>query len=412
MCSTSMRMTKATSNNSNSCFRLSQWQSHEASAQPTVHTADASDGEPNRRLREKIDKLVLDSRTLIWLESCDVQTARSAIGLAQRIGGTVHVGESTGSHTLKAVMASEGWLGTTLSEMATRSDLIVTLGDSIRSEAPLLPARFFNSSTRTNSSHWLHITSRELPTPPTDASHPHTAQTQSPDEIICVPRENWFAWFTQLALSLQSNQPLSDSDSTNQSAKTLAHRLKSAPQTTWLWDIDELHFSTDELLIRRMLTICRLLSDTQRCSLLPLDMNVGRVTAEETLLWLTGCSTTASYAEGRWQSPTRYLGYSLEQWQRSFNTIIMVSNLPKLRSLPSLQSDLILQTQPVQSGCEFQVAAIGVTASGHLFRGDRGMVHYVPALMQSTMPTAADILTSLANQHSAGALEVFHAAGA
>jgi hypothetical protein len=154
--------------------------------------------------------------------------------------------------------------------------------------------------------------------------------------------------------------------------------LAEANYSTWAWDVDEFHFATDELLIRRMLEIAQVLSETKRCSLLPLDMNVGRVTAEETLLWLTGCSPTATFAQGKWRAATRYAQYSLEQWQQSFETVIMISNLPSLRSLPNLRCDVVLQTQPTSNPSALQIAAVGLSTSGHVFRGDRGTVHYVP----------------------------------
>ncbi len=390
MCATSMRSLMKRESEPFDCFQLTKWQS-----QVPAHSNSGNDAPgvaQQNQLRSQLETLRLGKRTLLWLGGCDVQTVRSAVKLAERIAGTIHVAESPGSYALKSVIASEGWLGTTLSEISARAKLVVTLGDSIIREAPLLAKRFFHKSTQQTPPFWLHISQREF-TEPT----PNFGQT--PDEVIYVPRDEWFDWMTFLALRLQADSsnvdPISTCCSAGESARLLAARLRSAEHVVWLWDIDELQVDTDELVIRRLLTIARKLAETQRCALLPLDSNVGRVTAEETLLWLTGCSTTATFVDGRWQSQRRYSGYSLAQWRESFDTIVTICNLPGLRSLPTLEADLVLQTQPSQHSHELQVAAVGITGSGHLFRGDRGAVHFVPAIHAECLPSAASVLSHL-----------------
>ncbi len=385
-----------------SCTRLARWRSFEltdtfppAMAQPEAGLSP--------QVQEQLAALQLGSRTLIWLEGCDVRAARGAVKLAEKLGCTVHVGESNGSRSLKSVMASEGWLGTTLSEVSARTELVLTLGDGIIREAPLIAARFFRSVTRTSQPYWLHLS-------PTRIVAAIRGNVATPNEIVHVPRADWFNWLTELAMCLQADRAAPDSAPTvgltGESVKLVANRLRATEHSVWLWDNDELHEGTDELIIRRLLTLARQLSETRRCALLPLDSNVGRVTADETLLWLTGCSNTASYVAGQWLTQPRYSGYTLADWEASFDAIILVSNLPTMKSLPNLRADLLMQTQSLNEPYALQVAAVGVTDSGHLFRGDRGTVHYFPALQRGVAPTAASVLSHLATTAQAKTMEV------
>ena len=314
-----------------------------------------------------------------------MQTTRAAIQLAQRVGATIHVGQSTGSHATKKVVSSGGWLGTSLSEISARADLIVTLGDGVCREAPLLSERFFQSLTRSTQPNWIHI-----------SQHSGDWGTSSvrPCEVIHWPRAQWFDLLSQLAMYLLDPSDVPDQIK-RPAIKQLTTQLLAAKQTVWLWDVDELHFQSDELIVRRMLSIAQTLSEQSRCNLLPLDLNVGRVTAEETLLWLTGCPTTATWDGERWYRSPRYADYSLEQWSVAFSNIVLVSSLASDRSLPNLPASITFQTTPTTQKHEFQVAAVGTDCSGHLFRGDRGVVLYAESTTSSELPTAAELLTQL-----------------
>lgn len=345
---------------------------------------------------EQLANLVLDSHSLIWLDACDVQTTRAAVKLAQRTGATLHVGQSPGAVAVKNVIASSGWFGTTLAEVAPRAEVIVTVGDGSLSESPLLAERFFRAKSQLQSPHWIHISP--------NACAPHNDLTDAliPNELIHWPRERWFEHFSKLALCLTQNEPIESPD-----VRHLGDRLRGSSNTVWLWDIDDFHFQTDELTIRRLVSIASALNATSRCTLLPLDMNVGRVTAEETLLWLTGCAGTAVWRGDHWYRSSRYIGYSLEQWSAEFPSIVLISNVASDRALPNLPATLVLQSRTSNASSAvtapsdartIQVAAVGLDCSGHLFRGDRGTVHFAKAITPSSLPAAADILSQFTNQ--------------
>ncbi len=371
---------------SKQCNRLNQWLAEAPSPVPEKPASDV----PQRLARVK-----LDAGTLIWLDACDVQTTRAAVRLARQVGATIHVGQSAGSHAVKSVIASDGWLGTTLSELSARAELIVTLGDGVLRKAPLLAERFFQSPARAVQPNWIHISMSQHFSDDVLVGQASGSQLcVTPHNWLHWPREQWFENLTQLALALQPSAS-QVSLSTESTITNLSASLLACKQSVWLWDVDDMHFHADELILRRILSMARSLSEWARCALLPLDLNIGRVTAEETLLWLTGCPTTATWSGNHWYRSPRYVGSSLEQLSGEFSSIVLVQSLASERALPNLLTDLTIKTSPPKQPQEVQVAAVGRDCSGHLFRGDRGTVLYVEATSSSDLPTAAQLLTQL-----------------
>ncbi len=204
--------------------------------------------------------------TLIWLDACDVNATRAAVQLAQKLGATIHVGQSTGSHAVKNVSASEGWLGTTLSELPARAELIVTLGDSVRREAPLLSERFIQTKNRSQQPYWLHLSQHPIDQS-THSTGDESGRALAPNEVMHWPRDQWFDLMSHIALSVMDPSPPNQADIP--SVASVVKRLQSANQIVIVWDVDDLHFQSDELLVRRMASIARSLSEKKRCALLP-----------------------------------------------------------------------------------------------------------------------------------------------
>ncbi len=86
--------------------------------------------------------------------------------------------------------------------------------------------------------------------------------------------------------------------------------------------------------------------------------------------------------------------YSIEQWNAAFDTIIVVSNLPSDRPTPNLRSQLRLVTHAPRDTVERQVSAVGLEASGHLFRCDKGLVQFLSAAA-CELPHAAEVLDQI-----------------
>ncbi len=329
-----------------------------------------------------------NQKPLIWIDAADVNTVRAAVQLAQTAHATIHVGQSTGSRSAHRILTTEGWIGTSLAEVATHADLIVTLGTSILSEAPLLRARFLAPAIDNRQAEWCHI-----------GDDPSC--TSGATAFVHWPRSQWYKQLTELLLSLQQS-PGEDRQEPGlkreQAGRALLDKLRRAKSIVWLWDAEEFCDSIDELCIRRLLGIARQLSLHTRCSLLRLDAQVGRITGEETLLWLTGFAPTASFNGQSWRCPQHLERTRLEDWQRDFDSILLIRTVPTPTPLPRLLATHYLlqhyEAKPVGTTINSvtPVGCVGVDRPGHLWRGDRATVMLCGATTRQTDSTllAAD----------------------
>ncbi len=371
------------------CPRLSDWRNR--------FDLRTSEDRFEEERSDRLHQIKIDSSSLIWLDGTDVRTTRHVVRMAQRTGATIHVGQSPGSPALKRVMRIERWHGTTLAEIASQCDLIVTIGDGVLTESPLLIDRFWDRPDASVNRHWFHITSESV----VDGGRA-TRLARQPDRTILVERRDWYAFFTLLALELDSQaETLGGAKDPNlpmAEAVEVAGCIVQHRACALVWDIDDLYFDVDETILRRLASIARIIHDREdghRCGLLPIDMQLGRLTAEETLMWMTGHASTIRWRQDRWDSPSHVESFSIDDWQTHFETIVLVNNVARLKSSPNLNATLSLQTSAARGSNEIQVASVGVDDSGHLFRGDKAFVGYYPATCNSQLKPAVYWLQTL-----------------
>lgn len=379
---------------SSTCPRRTQWIERSAAnlaANPAANIRSATTTPLRARIDTIADQFRASRRPLMWIDSADVHTLRCAVALAEAVRGTIHIGQSTGAIASHRVLTSQGWLGSSLAEVASHADLIISLGSGLHTEAPLLAPRFFAPALIGDRAQWWHIASRDSASPASPwrdlSSHASTCTDHrplSPNWTAVWPRADWYAQLTHIMLGLQDDSARADAvaGQLHESTRQLLDRLRSAKNTVWLWDVDEFRDAIDELCIQRLLGISRLLSQTARCGLIGLDAQVGRVTALETLLWLTGCSGTAQFDGQHWSQPHGLAELAMEQWPTVFDAIMVVRSLPSVYPLPSLPAGQFLVPQqsllPDHIGPEkvTAVASVGVDCDGHVMRGDRATLLY------------------------------------
>lgn len=334
------------------CPRRSKWIASHAGRSPGADGPGA------------LEALALKHDSLIWIDAADVNTTRAVVDLAKQTGASVHVGQTPGSEVMGRVMASEGWLGTSLSELSQQADLVISVGDRLLSQMPLLAARYFVPQRAAESKGWFHL-----------AASP--GQAQAGMQRMEVDRQDWFAVFTDLLMALKSppaalpaGSPMTD----------LLAAMRQSKYAALVWQTDDLVDDLDELWVRRLAAIAEQQSKTSRCSLLCLDSSPGRLTAEETLLWLTGCGPTAQYRDGHWRQPPGVPARELADWQSRYASIVIVRAVPTQLPLPALQAELVLtpaselQYVPASAKKVCAVSTTCIDTPGFLFRGDRGGV--------------------------------------
>lgn len=320
-------------------------------------------------------------RPLIWLDGADVQTTRCAVQLCQVSGAAIAVSQSTGQRSVQQVMASDGWLGTTLADMTRHSRLILTLGDRCLENSPLLVDRFFSELPDRSQRHWFHISDKQ------PDNWPHHVR---PDSHLVWPRSSWYANVVSLQLGLRR---LGSQSRCVPIDLRLIETLGSSSNTTVMFDPDELTDEHDQMLVQQLLHLCRYRSQYARCNLLAWDSDVGSVTAQTVLLWLTGCCGFARPTLSGWSSHDSIAGYSWSDWQEQFDGILMIRCAPSMRRLPQLSSDITLCENPrsVVAGLHHGfhlVAAAGLDCDAFFCRGDHAMISFSKGQKPSQATTA------------------------
>ena len=275
---------------------------------------------------------------------------------------------------------------------------MITLGDSILSEAPLLADRFLHRAGAAAGEvvqlEWMHIGSPSS-TPPKGCS-----------QVIELGRTAWYAELTDLLLALRSGQA---SLLENSPLTPLYAKLQTARYAVWLWETDEFVDSIDELTVRRLAALARWQTEQARGSLLCLESNLGRVTAEETLLWLTGCKTTARWDGAQWHSPPSLREYSMDDWRQAFAARLILRSVPTVEPLPDLDASMLIvpagQALTASAGDRrvVRVPAVGESSCGLLFRGDRGTVATVKQACAAGPTVGGAVESSRTSRQSAPA---------
>jgi hypothetical protein len=386
--------------------------------------ADGAAAHDLATLHHALHRLASANRPLVWLESTDVQTARAAVRLAQQLGATVHVAGTGAGGVRKAVIQNDGWLGCSLADVSAHAEFLLHVGTSHLRELPLLASRFFQP-----------LQQHAVLGPDAPASVPVA-------QHFPFPRDSWLELLTLTLLQLRAepntsepntsepntsepntSEPKTSEPKTSEpeesslmaAARDLAAVLRDSSYSVVLWGEDELSTAHDQLLVRRLLEITRCLSETTRASLLMLESDPGKNTAQDVVLWLTNCAATVRFHHGGWQAVEATDHFTLDDWRREYDWIVCVRALPSVQALPAIDFDWIIDTchssQPsgeAQRARRVAAAAVGLEVGGHVTRGDHGQVCYLPPLPNrrySQLPTASQWLERLQalRQQPAGA---------
>lgn len=329
---------------------------------------------------------------LIWVDGCDVETMRSAVKLAQVWQASIVVSKPRGAKHITSITCNDGWLGTTLADAARHSQLVIALGDGWRSGLPRLKERFFGHCDELV---WWDICDSKHNVSTADCSDKTEDQSGGRSRIAPWPRNRWYSQFSHLTQQIRSNQP-ADEDG-------LLQAILKSQYTTILWDKSELSLVDDEFVVYQLNQLASLRSQTARCSLLPLDENVGTDTASAVLLWLTGCSDIATFKQNSWTSPSHFQHYSTSDWNAEFDFVVRISNTVSRQMLSGPKANLHICHASLDdsnassnrvysdnnSSQHICVGTAGVDHDSILFRGDHGMTCFAPADDQAFGSTAS-----------------------
>jgi hypothetical protein len=357
-------------------------------------------------------------RPLIWIDGADVAATRAAVALAWKHQAAVHIPQSQGGRGVQQVVCSDGWLGTTLADAAEHAHLVITLGTSWLNQMPLLLERWIRRSpanarnTAVAPRQWWQIGSPPSQTTQLNSFLESRIQNSKPDQWLRWPRCDWYPRFSEVVRGLNElgqqgppsiAKPNAAPVAADDEVARLVHAIGNSPNTTIVWEQSELDRPEDEMLVYRLLNLARIRNRTARCNLLPLNADVGRETARETLLWLTGCDCLATPHGDHWVDSQETLSEPCSRWLPRFDAILMVRNTPSVTPLPDIGWQIALVGHGIachhaDSSSAIPVALAGVHAPAFLLRGDRGVFQFAAVEQSQVVYSASQILQLAASR--------------
>jgi len=326
----------------------------------------------------------------------DVQGAREAARLADRLGGVLDHMNSPAAIRNTMVLQDGGWIITTLSEIRNRADLLLVVGTDVVSRFP----RFFERCIANRETLFgadrecevIYLGRAGTPGP----SVPERKASVIPCDVARL-HEGFGAMRALLAgrrldAAEAAGRPIGD-------WQALADRMKRAHYGVVAWAAADLDFPHAELTIQVLAELVKDLNRTTRFSGLPLGGSDGDVTADSVQLWQTGFGSRTSFGQGIPQhDPWQYSAAAL--LQSGADVLLWISSFSGTRTPPATAVPTIVLGHPAMRldrdpAVFIPVGTPGVDHAGHLFRVDRVVTLPVAQLRDSTLPSVADTLAAI-----------------
>lgn len=326
----------------------------------------------------------------------DVQGARAAGRLADRLGGVLDHMNSPAAMRNTLVLQDGGWIITTLSEIRNRADLLVVAGTDIVSRFP----RFFERCIANRET--LFGTDRECEVvflgrgPSGGGSVPELKASVIPcevgrlHEVFGVLRALLAG--RRLDAAEAGGRPISE-------WRALGERMQSARYGVIAWAAADLDFPHAELTVQALSELVKDLNRTTRFSGIPLGASDGDLTSDSVHLWQTGFGSRTSFGQGTPQhdahqfSAARLLesGADVMLWISSFTA----SRTPPATAIPTIVLGHPGMTFEREPAVFIPVGTPGLDHAGHLFRLDRVVALPLARLRDSTLPSVAEAITTI-----------------
>jgi len=361
---------------------------HDAS--PSIDGASV----PIERAIERASEILSGARQPLFLcAGTDVAGVRGLLELAERTGGIFdHVNSEAVLRNL-LVLQDTGWVGTTLTEVRNRCDLLLVAGSGVTHRFP----RFFERCLENRES-LFDVGEREilfLGAAPAGFESSHRVS------VLEVALERLGEVFAALRCLL-SGRKLHAKEVAGiplERLSGLLDRMRSARYGVLTWAAADLDFPHAELAIQSACELVQELNLTSRFAVLPLGGTDGDVTATQTATWQSGFPLRIGFGSGAPEfDPWRYSARRLLE-QREADAVLFVSALDPRHHPPATQVPTIVLGRPGTpaggAAVHIPVATPGLHHTGHLFRTDNVVAVRLRQLAQSPWPSAGATLTRI-----------------
>jgi formylmethanofuran dehydrogenase subunit B len=327
----------------------------------------------------------------------DVDGARAAGRLADRLGGVLdHMNSATFLRNVM-VLQDTGWITTTLSEVRNRADLLIIAGGDVVSRFP----RFFERCVANQETLFDEERRCEViflgP-----GLHPGTTLPGLSPSVIPCDVANLAEAFGLLRAVL-AGRPVRAAGAAGMPLATwtsLASRMKRAKYGVVAWVARDFEFPHAELTVQSLCELVKDLNRETRFSGLPLGGSDADMTADSVHLWQTGFGSRTSFAQGIPENDSYHHSTARLLARGEADALVWISSLNETRTPPSTtiptillgRSGMALEREPQVF---IPVGIPGIDHAGHLFRTDRVVALPLLQLRTSALPSVADALAAI-----------------
>ncbi|NUB26120.1 formylmethanofuran dehydrogenase [Azospirillum brasilense] len=326
----------------------------------------------------------------------DVDGARAALSLAERLGAVVDHALSDGLYRNLAVLQRTGWIATTLAELRNRCDLLLVAGPDPAAFHPRLFERWVEPAPAFQAS-----PSREvvfLCGEPLDA----TRTTLSGLSVTVLAGDPARVGDAAAALAVALAEPSRVSGAAGITAgdiAALAERLRKARYAVVAWAAAAFEGPHADLTVERLVRLVRDANRHTRCAGLPLAGHDNVVGVNQVCTWRFGVPLRTSLAGGTpLHDPHRF---AWARYADVADTIVWVSAFrPEVPTFPAGQTVVALAPPGTvftdEPAVFIPIGTPGIDHPAHVFRSDTVVALRARGLIDRGLPDGATVLKAIA----------------
>ena len=319
----------------------------------------------------------------------DVAGMRVLIELAEQCKGIVDHTNSDAMFRNLRVLQDTGWIGTTLTEIRNRADLLVVAGSDISGRFPRFFERCFGDFDRL-----FETRSRELWFLGSIPDNLPSILRQRTRSLAVDPAR--LAEFFAAMRMLSTGRTLAGKTVAGAPADRLVEllaRMRAARYGVLAWSAADLAFPHADLAIQSMCEFARMLNSETRFSVLPLGGSDADLTAQQVTTWQTGFPVRVNFSNGM---PAQDSGRHGDADAMVFVSALDAERVPPAGNVPCV---VLGRAGMRVDHCSvfIPVSVPGVHHAGHLYRADTVVAIHLRKLTGSALPSAAQALQRILN---------------
>jgi formylmethanofuran dehydrogenase subunit B len=325
--------------------------------------------------------------------AADVAGIRAALALAERLGAVADDLASDGLFRNLRMLQDSGWITTTLSEVRNRMDVMLIIGPDPSAAFP----RFYERCVTPRDTLFGEIsTPRRLFRIGSVSGAAGPAKTEILCDDVRLP-----AALTALRALINEKAATTDPDLPLDVLREVAAALRGAKYGVVAWSAGAFEGNSAELIVQVIAELVRDLNRTTRCSGLPLGGNDNLMGANQVCTWQYGLPLRTSFAGGVPRHDPLLNAARRRIGAAEADAVVWVSAF-KADVPAGLPANLIALASPAAKferppAVHIPIGTPGIDHAGQVFRMDNLVALPVQGLLQRSLPSAADVLTRIAN---------------